>query len=239
MKKIGTGVWVFIGSLAVIIALFVFMIRGDFASRDNNIVSPEVASSQAISFIEENYTRGAVPIELIETVKESGIYKITLNIGGDQIDVFTTLDGKMFFPEGVDMENRVVFERAIGGFTKTDEEVCLENGKPIVYYFGRSECPFCIWQQPVITSAMEQFEGYVVFKDHTDTEEDMDVFTRYSEEGAVPLIVIGCNYFRLGAGGSEGNEESDKNNISALTCKLTGGQPQEVCLGLEGVIEQI
>ena len=238
MKKIDTGVWVFIGSLAVIVALFAFIIRGDFASRDNNIVSPEVASSQVISFINENYTRGAIAIELIETVKESGIYKITLNIGGDQIDVFTTLDGKMLFLEGVNMENRIIFERTIGRFTKTDEEVCLENGKPIVYYFGRSECPFCIWQQPVITSAMEQFEGYVVFKDHTDTEEDMEVFTRYSE-GGVPLIVIGCNYFRLGAGGSEGDEESDMNNISALTCKLTGGQPQEVCVGLEGVIEQI
>lgn len=244
MKKIDTRVWVFIGSLAVILVLFASMTWGDvnpFASWGNktdDVVSPEVASSQAISFIDETYIRGAAVIELIETVKESGVYRITLDIEGDQFDVFTTLDGKILFPEGFDLEDRVVFEKTIGGFTKTEGEVCLEDGKPTIYYFGSSDCPFCQWQHPVVTEAMEAFEGYVTFKDHTDSEEDMDIFYQYSD-GGIPLIVAGCNYFRVGAGGSEGDEDSDKNVISALACKLTGGQPQEVCDELEGIINQI
>ncbi len=236
MKKIDNKVWLFIGSLAVIILLFVSM-TGEKEVKD--IVSPEVASSRAISFIDETYIRGAAVIELIDTVEENGVYKITLDIEGDQFDVYTTLNGMMLFPEGVSLEDRVVFERTIGGFTKMDEEeVCLDDGKPLIYYFGSSDCPFCQWQRPVVTKAMEAFEGYVSFRDNTDSENDLEVFFQYSD-GGVPLIVVGCNYFRVGAGGTEGQEEEDKDAISALSCKLTGGQPREVCDELQDIINEI
>ncbi len=201
-------------------------------------MSPEIASSQAISFIDETYIRGAAVIELIDTVEEDGVYKITLNIEGDQFDVYTTLNGKMLFPEGVSLEDRIVFERTIGGFTKIEEDVCLDEDKPLIYYFGSSDCPFCEWQRPVMTEAMEAFKGYVSFKDNTDTENNLEVFFQYSD-GGVPLIVVGCNYFRVGAGGMDGQEEKDKNTISALACKLTDGQPREVCDELKDIINEI
>ncbi len=246
MKKIDTKILVFAGVLAMTLILFFSMTRGEgnpFASmtwggKAKDVVSADVASSRAISFIDETYIRGAAVINLIETVEESGVYRITLEIDRDRFDVFTTLDGNIFFPEGFDLENRVVFERTTGGFIKVDDNLCLEDDKPIIYYFGTSECPFCLWQHPVVIEAMERFKDHIVFKDNTDTDNDLEVFFRYSD-GGVPLIVAGCNYFRVGAGGSQGDEESDRDIISAIACKLTGGDPADVCDGLEEIINEI
>ncbi len=246
MKKIDTKMLVLAGVMVVTLLLFASMTWGEgkpFSSMnwgDNakGAVSADVASSRAISFIDETYIRGAAVIKLVETIKESDVYRITLDIEGDRFDVFTTLDGKIFFPEGFDLEDRAVFERTMGGFVKVDDDLCLDDGKPIIYYFGTSECPFCQWQHPVVVEAMERFKGYVSFKDNTDTDDDLEVFFRYSD-GGVPLIVAGCNYFRVGAGGSQGDEESDRDIISAIACKLTGGEPGDVCDGLEEIINEI
>ncbi len=233
MKKIDRKILVLVGIFVV--ALFVFALitwRGN--KMMDGVISPDVASSRAIDFISERLGPGAA-INLTGVVKESSVYKITVQVNGEQFDVFTTLDGKFFFAEAINLEDRVVYERTVGGFMETEDELCLEDGKPIIYYFGVSECPFCVWQRPVIVEAMKQFEGYASFRDHTDTENDREVFFRYSD-GSVPLIVAGCRYFRVGAGGREGDEESDKDAISAVTCKLTGGQPREVCHRLEEII---
>ncbi len=237
MKNIDKKIWIFIGSVAIIILLFVSLSINRSAPEE--IVSPEEISSSVIRYIDETFIQGGAVIELIEIVEESGVYKIRLDIDGMELDTYATKDGKIFFPEGllIKGEGSVILEKTIGNFTKTGEETCFENGKPIVYYFGSSDCPYCQWQKPVVTEAMRGFEEYLSFKDNSDTDNDLDIFFKYSE-GGVPLIVAGCNYFRVGAG-INSSEEEDAAIISALACDLTGGQPREICENLDYLINQI
>lgn len=239
-------VWILVGSLMIVI-LAVGIWKYSKPSAVNTVPKDEI-SAQVVSYI-NNILMGQATASLVEVIEESGVYKITFDIDGQQYDTYATLDGKLLFPEGLDLTDTSIFEETtaptkeninttIGGFIKTGEDPCLKDGKPIVYYFGNSDCPFCLWQYPVLIAAIESLADYVVFKDFNNIEGDMEVFQRYSE-GGVPLIVIGCSYARTGAGGREGEEETDKSIISALICKLTGGQPQEVCSGLEEIMSQI
>ncbi|GAI38261.1 unnamed protein product [marine sediment metagenome] len=61
-----------------------------------------------------------------------------------------------------------------------------------------------------------------------DPSADMDVFSKYSPEGYVPALVLGCKYYRVGSGEIIGEEEENK-VLTALICDLTENQPNDVC----------
>ena len=128
----------------------------------------------------------------------------------------------------------------IGNFLVLEEEICNEEGKPIVYFFGSQTCPHCSWEHPIFEEVVAQFGDLVSFHNNMDNNEDTDVFQKYSQinNGAIPFMVLGCRYARVGSGELSG-EETEKENLTALICKLTGGQSEKVCAGVEDLIEQI
>ncbi|MCS7106333.1 MAG: thioredoxin family protein, partial [Candidatus Aenigmarchaeota archaeon] len=124
-----------------------------------------------------------------------------------------------------------------GDFLVSKDEVCKENGKPIVYFFGISRCPHCIWEHPIINNVTSKFEGYISYHENVDTDKDIDVFQKYST-GGVPTIVLGCKYYRVGSGRRIGEEQEAK-VLTALICKLTGNKPNEVCSNVQDLINQV
>jgi thiol-disulfide isomerase/thioredoxin len=115
------------------------------------------------------------------------------------------------------------------GFIPTEDEICFEDGKPVIYYFGSTTCPHCEWERPVITEVAESFGDNIVFYDHTDTEEDTDVMMKYNPQGYIPMMVLGCRYYHIGAGENSG-EEVHKGEITEIICELTNNQPAELCI---------
>ncbi|MCJ7827748.1 thioredoxin family protein, partial [Patescibacteria group bacterium] len=128
----------------------------------------------------------------------------------------------------------------VGNFTVLDQEVCLEEGLPAVYYFGSSGCPHCTWEHPVVTEVMAKFAGVIEFRDRMDSQDDMDVFTEYQEinNGSIPFLVLGCRYVRVGSGERSG-EEAEVENLTALICKLTDNQPASVCSSVSDLVSTI
>lgn len=128
----------------------------------------------------------------------------------------------------------------IGGFLVAEEEICQEDGKPIVYMFGASTCPHCTWEHPIFEEVTAKFANQISLHDNMDTQDDMEVFQRYSQinQGGIPFMVLGCRYVRVGSGETIGEEEEAK-ALTALICKLTRGEPEEVCAEVEDLIEQV
>ncbi len=122
------------------------------------------------------------------------------------------------------------YETTTGNFLVLNEDPCLENGQPIVYYFGSSGCPHCQWEYPIIQELMAQFADQISFHDLMDKQEEMDVFQKYIDinGGGIPFIVLGCQYARVGSGEQAG-EEAEKVALTQLICELTGGQPSAIC----------
>ena len=128
----------------------------------------------------------------------------------------------------------------IGNFMVSEEEVCEEEGQPLVYYFGASFCPHCSWEHPVMQQAAAQFEGLISFHDNMDSQEDQDVYDRFAaiNEGYIPFTIIGCRYVRRGSGETLGEEEETR-VLTALICSLTDSQPESVCTPVQDLIDQL
>ena len=128
----------------------------------------------------------------------------------------------------------------IGNFSVLEGEICQEEDKPIVYFFGSQSCPHCSWEHPILEAVVDEFGDLVSFHNNMDSDEDRDVFQQYSQvnQGYIPFTLLGCQYARVGSGENFG-EELEVNYLTALICKLTGNQPEGVCSGVEDLIEQI
>ena len=134
----------------------------------------------------------------------------------------------------------VNYPETVGGFLVTDKEICLQDGKPVIYYFGSSSCPHCQWESPVVKKAVDKFKDLVSFHNNMDSSADQEIFNQYGDinPGYIPFLIFGCKYARLGSGETAG-EVKEIENLSALLCKLTEGKPVSVCDPLKEVISGI
>ncbi len=226
MKAIGgiaTGL--VIGLLiGVVVGAFVLPLHG------NDRISPEAAGEKAIEFISDNVPPG-INVTLINVTEEENLYKIAINMSSmgmyRTMDTYMTMNGKLLFPQGINIEQAKKI-RTIGDFIISGDKLCMDDGKPAIYFFGSDGCSHCRWEHPVITEVASKFDGYVSFHDNMNNfTADRDIFSRYST-GGVPAIVLGCRFYRVGSGENQGRAREAK-ILTALICNLTDNKPAEVC----------
>ena len=220
-------------------------------------LTPEKAGVRAIDFITNYAVAPGVDVELINVTEVEGanLYKMVVNIssmrGTQTAESYMTKDGKLLFPSGIDIEefeetieqqkreeeNRTREQQeqktTIGNFVVSGDEICLEDEKPIIYFFGSDGCGHCKWEHPVIANVTSQFEDYISLHDNMNNfTADQELFDKYNPRGSVPTLVLGCKYYRVGAGANMG-EEQEMKVLTALICDLTGNKPVDVCTAPE------
>ena len=218
-----------------------------------NGLTADKASEKAADFINNNLVQPGTEITLGEVKEESGLYNVTTSYMGNQIPVYITKDGEILFLQGMgwiqieEFEERMAQQKeqeenltqeqeskqetTIGNFIVSSDEICLEDGTPVIYFFGADWCGGCKWEHPVITNVTSQFEGFISFHDNIDSTADEDIFAKYSD-GHIPTLVLGCKYYRVGVGANMGEEQETK-VLTALICDLTGNKPIDVCTAPE------
>lgn len=206
---------------------------------NQNILSTEAISEKLIKFINEQILQGSSTASITSITEEGDLYKVNLKIEEQEFDTYATKDGKLLFPQVINLDQETAQEQGttIGDFSISSDDVCQENGKPIVYFFGSSGCPHCTWEHPIIEKVAGSFGDLVSFHSNIDSEADQGVFSKYST-GSIPTLVLGCKYYRVGSGENSGEEEETK-ILTALICKLTQNQPTEVCSQVQDLINQI
>ena len=235
--------------IAIIIAglliagAFVYVNQGKVSEKAPEGLSPQQAAEKAINYINQNLLQGGATASLINVVEENGIYKFRLKIGQNEYDSYVTKNGKLLFIEGIDLEKarkkveEPKGEPTIGDFLVSEDEICKEDGKPIVYFFGSKRCPHCAWEHPIVEKVAKNFQGYISFHNNMDSQADMDVFRKYST-GGIPTLVLGCKYYRVGSGERAG-EEMESKILTALICKLTENKLVDICNEVQDLISQI
>ncbi len=200
---------------------------------EENILTPEEAANIALSYINQALLAGRVEAKLVgEIEEEMGLYKFQIDIQGEKLYSYISKDGKVLFPQGINLEEEKIKaeakpETTEGNFSVSEEEVCKENGKPIIYFFGSAGCPHCRWEHPIVEEVADKFTNFISFHNNMDVNQDMDIFQKYST-GGIPTIVLGCKYYRVGSGERIGKEK-EKEVLTSLICDLTGNQPATVC----------
>ena len=235
--------------IAIIIAglliagAFVYVNQGKVSEKAPEGLSPQQAAEKAINYINQNLLQGGATASLINVIEENGIYKFRLKIGQNEYDSYVTKNGKLLFIEGIDLEKprkkveEPKGEPTIGDFLVSEDEICKEDGKPIVYFFGSKRCPHCAWEHPIVEEVVKNFQGYISFHNNMDSQADMDVFRKYST-GGIPTLVLGCKYYRVGSGERAG-EEMESKILTALICKLTENKLVDICNEVQDLISQI
>jgi thiol-disulfide isomerase/thioredoxin len=210
------------------------------------VISGEEAAKKAIEYINSEFLKDQPTKAEGQFVSEdSGIYKMSIKVNGKASDSYITKDGKILMPIGYIMgqatpapKTAADSGKTIGGFSVSTDAVCMENGKPTIYFFGSDSCPHCKWNHPILAKVMKNFEGLVSFHDNMNgTDKNQDIFSKYST-GGIPTFVFGCKYYRVGSGENVG-EEAETKNLTALLCKLTGGNPSAECSKVQDLIDQI
>ncbi len=93
--------------------------------------SKEEVAEKAVEYINENLLQEGVTLSVVDVVEESGVYKMTFKIGEEEFPSHVTLDGKLLFPQVIDLEMKPIVqeepqeeeETTIGNFLVSADEI--------------------------------------------------------------------------------------------------------------------
>jgi len=208
------------------------------------VQTPKDIADKAINYINENLVASNTTATFVSVAEFNNFYNVTINYQNQTASVFVTKDGSyIFLSQPLNVKEKlppvVVPNQTIGGFLVDDKsDVCKEDGKPIVYFFGSKNCPQCTWEDPIIKNVTDKFNDQISFHENIDTEKDSDILLKYSPKGYIPLIIIGCKYYRIGSGETFGID-NEALILTALTCLTTNKKPSSVCATVENILNQI
>ncbi len=126
-----------------------------------NPITMEQAKTKTENFINENLMQPGSKIAIKETKEEYGLYKIIVNAGtGADIDTFITKDGKIFFPQAMDLE-KIALEKKDSA-APTPAEI-KKSDKPEVELFVMSHCPYGTQIEKGILPAVDALKNKINF----------------------------------------------------------------------------
>ncbi len=106
-------------------------------------MSKEEAKQVASEFINGTLMKGQEAQAEVKSVEEAGeMYKLKVAVNGQEVDSYISADGKMFFPQVLDIETvkGAVAEQAAA--TEAAAAPMEKSDKPVVELFVMSHCPF-------------------------------------------------------------------------------------------------
>lgn len=152
MKKIIRKIFskeVFMRVVLPIILVIVLIIIGFFSFRKPSFknLKPAEAQAKAETFINTYLMQSGSKATVKEVTTEYGLYKLKIDIVSDVIESYITKDGKLFFPQALDIEETAKQAAAAGNNTAGANSapaatVSVKSDKPTVELFVMSYCPY-------------------------------------------------------------------------------------------------
>lgn len=218
-----------------------FVVSKSISSNENILSSKEIGD-KSIKYLNEKLLKNVGLTASLVTEpqinNELGMYEFKVKIQNEEATLYVTKNGKFLFSQPLDLTKEPPTAQGtstgeqegkptLGGFSETENQICKENDKPIVYFFGSESCSHCKWESPIIEKVASEFKNYISLHSNIDKNADEEIFSKYST-GGIPTIVLGCKYYRVGSGESIGEEEEEK-VLKELICNLTDKKPKEIC----------
>jgi len=133
-------------------------------------LSSQQIGEKVIKYIDENILQGQATSSLKEIVEENGLYKIIIKIGDQEFPSYVSPDGKLLFPEVINLEEQIAVqeipEETPQKTRETEkDEKSLENFAKCltqkgIKFYGTSWCSWCEKQKELFGKAA-QYLPYV------------------------------------------------------------------------------
>lgn len=150
-----------------------------------NIISKEEAREKIYNFIEERLLPN-ITASIINIVSERGLYKITIDIQGEEINTYLTKDGNLFFPEAIDLTALPVAPAPVPRQPEFTQEQLINLAQCLteknVKFFGTDVCPWCIRQKEMFGQAAK-YLTYIECNPQTGTERELALCREYGVRG--------------------------------------------------------
>ena len=138
-------------SAVLAISLILFFILGNTGILTNN-----EAKKIAEDFINTNLVGGGMTAKIANISREDGLFKLQIELGGQQFVSYMTKDAKMLFPTVIDLTEQKEEE------IKTPADT-IKSDKPVVELFVMSHCPYGTQAEKGILPAVKQLGDKIDF----------------------------------------------------------------------------
>jgi len=147
----------------VLFALLVVSFFNNGFIFDVNSKSKEEVGKEAVEFINSEIFKGQVEGKLVSVGDEYGLYAVKIDIEGQEFDSYVTKDGKILFPQGVEMGEVETAAPSTPSSTGSSESNIPKNTKPVVDLFVMSQCPYGTIAEKAIAPVLDLLKDKVKF----------------------------------------------------------------------------
>lgn len=138
-------------------------------------VSKEEISQKAINFVNNNLLAEGVKASLVSVVfDDSGLYKLTLDVQGQEFETYVSRDGNIIFPQGISMKEQAASDGDDSDQTKTQTDI-PKTEAPDVKLFVMSYCPYGNQAEDVMKPVVDLLKDqakikvhYVIYSNYAD-----------------------------------------------------------------------
>ena len=103
--------------------------------------SQDQVTKDTLDFVNKALLQGASAAELKSVSENAGLYNMKLVVNGKEIDSYVTKDGKLFFPQAINVEE-VSALATTGAEPEAPAQAAVKSDKPKVDLYVMSFCPY-------------------------------------------------------------------------------------------------
>ena len=136
-----------------------------FSFQSTEEKAPDEVAQDAVDFIKENMVAPGTEVSIKEVSEENGLYKIVLEVKsgdmGQEVESYITKDGKIFFPQAIDMDEIEAMkeQQEQQGEEQSEPQEQTQDvpktDKPKVNAFVMSYCPYGLQFMKAYVPVME------------------------------------------------------------------------------------
>ena len=154
-----------IAVLAIVALGFAYLY---FGAGTGGVISADEVANQALAYINTNILQGSSVASLVgDAVEENDLYKFAVSLNGNEFFSYATKDGKLFFPEGIELTEAIIIE------PETQEPVVNleinegdhirgnENASVTIIEYSDYQCSFCLRFHDTMREVMDNFSDDV------------------------------------------------------------------------------
>ncbi len=99
--------WKAITGITIVLLILSVFSQGFQFSEEEHVpttgeLSLQEASQHVLNYVNTNLLQPPFVAQVDSSAETAGLYKVTLDVAGQMVDSYTTKDGKLFFPQGID-----------------------------------------------------------------------------------------------------------------------------------------
>ena len=153
--------------IAISLALIALGAGAYFYSSKGNLGSASAKQMEAIKikaekFINENLVSPGTNAKIKSISEESGVYKIYVSVGTQEIVSYLSKDGKSFFPQVISMDSSTPESPA--PLAQNTNQAVSKTDKPSVELFVMSYCPYGLQMEKGILPVVELLKSKINFQ---------------------------------------------------------------------------